>query len=161
MRVKANLRHELKYLIDLEQMNRVREAIEATMTPDAHGDRQGAYQISSLYYDTPDYKAYWDKVEGHKVRRKVRVRVYGDQVIDPETPAFVEIKARTDKLMAKRRARMPYAQAIDFDAFEQISQKSQRKNGEAESEIRGFGPSARGLLPLSNPATATGSRRHL
>jgi hypothetical protein len=118
MRVKANLRHELKYLIDLEQMNRVREAIEATMVPDAHGDRQGAYQISSLYYDTPDYKAYWDKIEGHKIRRKVRVRVYGGQVMGPETPAFVEIKARQDKLMAKRRARLPYGQAIDFDGFE-------------------------------------------
>ena len=118
MRVKTNLRHELKYLIDLQQMNAVRAAIEATMLPDAHGDQQGAYQISSLYYDTPDYKAYWDKIEGHKIRRKVRVRVYGGQVIRPETPAFVEIKARQDKLMAKRRARLPYSQAIDFDGFE-------------------------------------------
>ncbi len=46
----------------------------------------------------------------------------------------MEIKARTDKLMAKRRARMPYARAIDFEAFEQLSHKSQRYNGEATGE---------------------------
>ena len=131
MRFKTNLRHELKYLINLEQMNAMREAIHATMAPDAHGDQHGAYQISSLYYDTPDYKAYWDKIEGHKVRRKVRVRVYGNQVIAPETPAFVEIKQRVDKLMAKRRVRMPYARAIDFDGFEQASQGTKAAAGQS------------------------------
>ena len=118
MRVKATLRHELKYLITREQYHAVLDHLQARMVPDRFGDQDGAYAISSLYYDTPDYKAYWDKLEGHKVRRKVRVRVYGNEPVSETTPAFVEIKQRVDKLMAKRRVRLPYAQAVDFAAFQ-------------------------------------------
>lgn len=118
MRIKTNLRHELKYVIDRTQFAAVQTGIGEQMQPDAHGDEAGAYQISSLYYDTPDYKAYWDKIEGHKVRRKVRVRVYGDGTVAPQTTAYLEVKQRVDKLMAKRRVALSYADAVDFDAFE-------------------------------------------
>jgi SPX domain protein involved in polyphosphate accumulation len=81
------------------------------MTLDAHADDEGQYSITSLYYDTVDYKAYWDKIEGHKFRRKVRVRVYGDQVITPDTKSFVEIKQRINKTLQKKRVILPYATA--------------------------------------------------
>ena len=75
MRIKEYSRHELKYLITREQREQLAQVLPEYMELDTHGDDQGRYPISSLYYDTADYKAYWDKVEGHKFRRKVRVRV--------------------------------------------------------------------------------------
>jgi hypothetical protein len=87
------------------------------MQPDQHGDGWGRYPIVSLYFDTPDRRAYWDKVDGVPNRRKVRVRAYGDTVINPDTPCFLEIKHRLNNTMAKRRAVLPYVDAVAFDRF--------------------------------------------
>jgi SPX domain protein involved in polyphosphate accumulation len=88
---------------------------------DAHSNELGLYRITSLYYDTPDYKSYWDKLDGHRSRRKVRVRVYGNVNITAETPAFLEVKQRVNKMMRKRRLQLAYRDAIDFDRFEEMA----------------------------------------
>ncbi|MFQ5611410.1 MAG: VTC domain-containing protein [Anaerolineae bacterium] len=111
MRIKEYSRYELKYLLDREQCQGVIRALSAYLTPDAHGDGDGRYAITSLYYDTADYKAYWDKIDGHKFRRKVRVRIYGDQVVTSDTRCFVEIKQRLNKTLQKKRVILPYSVA--------------------------------------------------
>ncbi len=111
MRIKEYSRHELKYLLNEEQCNALSTVLADYMTLDAHGDDQGRYPITSLYYDTVDYRAYWDKVEGHKFRRKVRVRVYGGKVVKSDTPCFVEIKQRINKTLQKKRVILPYEMA--------------------------------------------------
>jgi SPX domain protein involved in polyphosphate accumulation len=120
MRPKNELRYELKYLIRREQIEALVAELSQTLQVDAHGGPGGSYPITSLYYDTPDYKAYWDKLDGHRSRRKVRVRVYGDTTITPETPAFLEVKQRINKLMRKRRVALPYADALDFDNYHEL-----------------------------------------
>jgi hypothetical protein len=117
MRPKRELRYELKYLLRRAQHDALVVALRAQMQLDANGDERGVYPITSLYYDTPGYKSYWDKLDGHRNRRKVRVRVYGYQVVTPETLCFLEVKQRVDKLMRKRRVALPYQQAIAFDDF--------------------------------------------
>lgn len=117
-RPRSGLRYELKYLLRREQAERLVEVLAAAMPRDSYGDERGVYPITSLYYDTPDYKAYWDKLDGQRSRRKVRVRVYGRRTVTPDTPAFLEIKQRVNKLMRKRRIALPYAQAIAFDDFD-------------------------------------------
>ena len=104
MRVKEKLRYELKYVLTAEQAAAVRADLASYVEPDEHGDAQGAYRITSLYYDTPDYRAYWDKLEGHKVRRKVRVRIYGDTWRMADASCYLEIKHRVNQRMGKRRA---------------------------------------------------------
>lgn len=118
MRVKSDLRYELKYLIRREQMDLLLPGLAEYLTPDQHAGELGRYPITSLYYDSPDHKAYWDKLEGHRNRRKVRVRVYGSEDITPETPAFLEIKERVNTRIRKRRAALPYGEAIAFDDFD-------------------------------------------
>ena len=73
-RPKSDLRHELKYLLRREQIEPLVAELRQTLQLDAHSGALGTYPITSLYYDTPDYKAYWDKLDGHRSRRKVRVR---------------------------------------------------------------------------------------
>ena len=111
MRIKEYSRFELKYVLTREQQQQLVEALTDYMQPDELGDAYGRYSITSLYYDTQDYRAYWDKVEGHKFRRKVRVRVYGEQTITPETLCFAEIKQRLNKTLQKKRVRLPYSLA--------------------------------------------------
>src|SRR5687767_1377375 len=120
MRPKSDLRYELKYLLRREQVEPLVAELSQTLRLDANGGELGSYPNTSLYYDTPDYKAYWDKLDGHRSRRKVRVRVYGDTTITPETPAFLEIKQRINKLMRKRRVALSYGEAIDFDGYVEL-----------------------------------------
>ena len=105
-------RYELKYIIDRLQYQRLVEAVGDFMTPDDEGDAHGRYGITSLYYDTVDYKAYWDKIEGHRFRRKVRVRVYGNQTVTSDTKCFAEIKQRLNKTLQKKRVLLPYTEAL-------------------------------------------------
>lgn len=121
MRIKTDLRYELKYLIRREQMAGLAADLAGHMDVDGHGNELGQYPIASLYYDTPGYQAYWDKLDGHRNRRKVRVRVYGDQTVTPDTPAFLEIKERINVRMRKRRVALRYEQAIAFDEFDDLS----------------------------------------
>lgn len=114
---KAGLRYELKYLLHRAQVPGLIEELPQWLHPDGNGDERGVYPITSLYYDTPDYKAYWDKMDGQRSRRKVRVRVYGNATVTPETPAFLEIKQRVNQLMRKRRVMLDYGAAVDFDAL--------------------------------------------
>ena len=117
MRFKTTLRHELKYLITHAQRTALLAQLANYTEPDQNSAGQHEYTIASLYYDTADYKAYWDKVDGHRNRRKVRVRVYGNGVVTAATPAFVEIKGRCNKMMSKKRVAMPYGQAVELDAY--------------------------------------------
>jgi hypothetical protein len=118
-RIKTDLRHELKYLIRRDQQQALMKELLEHLAIDAHAQEDGLYPITSLYFDTPDHKFYWDKIEGHRVRRKVRVRVYGNAAMSPETPCFLEIKQRVDKLIRKRRVLLPYEQAVAFGNFDQ------------------------------------------
>jgi hypothetical protein len=119
----GRLRYELKYLIDRRQHGRMIEILSGRMHRDRHGDDQGMYPITSLYYDTPGYKAYWDKLDGQRSRRKVRVRVYGSSAVTPDTRAFVEVKQRVNKLMRKRRVPLPYAQAVALDDYPTLAEQ--------------------------------------
>lgn len=120
MRFKTSFRQELKYLITHAQRDALLAQLAKYTEPDQHSLDARTYTIASLYYDTPSYKAYWDKLEGHRNRRKVRVRVYGDHTVTPETLCYVEIKQRRNKWMSKKRVALPYAMAIDLAAYPTI-----------------------------------------
>lgn len=108
MRLKTIKRYELKYLLHHDQARAVASALEGRVTSDSFAGDQGAYAITSLYFDTVDFKAYWDKLEGHEFRRKVRVRVYGEGQVTPDTIVFLEIKQRLNRALEKRRVPLPY-----------------------------------------------------
>ncbi len=112
MEINGSGRHELKYLVTRDQHNSLVSELSGYMRPDPQGDEGGRYLVTSLYYDTADYKAYWDKIQGHRFRRKLRVRVYGSQAIAPESPCFVEIKQRNNRTVQKKRVVLSYLSAI-------------------------------------------------
>jgi hypothetical protein len=120
IRPKDELRYELKYLLRRDQVAPLVAELRQILPADPHAGEVGMYPITSLYYDTYDYSAYWAKLDGQRNRRKIRVRVYGSATITPDTLAFVEIKQRINKLMRKRRAALAYSQAVDLESYYEL-----------------------------------------
>ncbi len=106
-------RFELKYLLTLQQAEQFKTGLRRYLVADEHGNNNGRYSLSSLYYDSPGLRCYWEKENGIKFRRKLRLRRYetGD-ILTEETPIFLEIKQRVDRVTQKRRAVLPYGEAL-------------------------------------------------
>lgn len=69
------LRQEKKYLLSIEQTERMRRSLGRVLEEDAHA-RQGGYLVRSLYFDTPDDMDFREKSDGIGERRKIRLRIY-------------------------------------------------------------------------------------
>ena len=97
-------RFELKYLVHQRQVPSLLEALGPRVVADPHARGPAGYPIYSVYCDSPRLDFFWEKVEGLKVRRKLRFRSYGtsDEV-------FLEIKQRVDRTLQKRRTPWPKA----------------------------------------------------
>lgn len=105
-------RFELKYLVPTKAAEEFKQAVRAYLDPDDHGDAVGCYYISSLYYDGPDFPFYWEKVDGVKFRRKLRIRHYeSGEPLTGDSLVFVEIKQRVNRATQKLRVLLPYGDA--------------------------------------------------
>lgn len=70
------LRHELKYITTPAYASALISALTVLMRRDPHGNVDGCYQTTSLYFDTIDGAAFFDKLDGTEFRRKYRIRAY-------------------------------------------------------------------------------------
>jgi SPX domain protein involved in polyphosphate accumulation len=104
--VRSFNRYELKYVIHASQIDAITQDVLHQMAPDRHGDASGSYVISSLYFDSADLKMLSSKVIGSRYRRKLRVRMYGEDAT-PDAMAMVEIKQRLGRTTQKRRVVLP------------------------------------------------------
>lgn len=110
--IRAFNRFELKYVADRRLVEDFRSQLAAKLDRDAHGV-DGFYPIWSRYYDTRDLRFYWEKIDGERFRRKLRIRHYGTpDALTDATPVWVEIKQRVSRVTQKRRVRLPYAEAL-------------------------------------------------
>lgn len=112
-RLHAFNRYELKYLVPSDQVGDIRAELTERMQRDAYAGPRG-YGVWSVYYDTSRLRFYYEKIEGLKFRRKLRIRRYGDTggSTDVESPVSVEIKQRVNRVTQKRRVILPYEQAL-------------------------------------------------
>lgn len=107
-------RYEIKYLLDEFRVAELRSELEARMASDPFSPR-GGYPVTSLYYDTADLRFYWEKIEGLRFRRKLRMRLYGRPAdCTDQTPVQVEIKQRVNRVTQKRRIELPYGEALQW-----------------------------------------------
>lgn len=86
-------RLEVKYFVDRTTRTALTRDLLAFMRPDVHAGQDGSYVVRSLYFDTPDYQAYHEKLSGAATRNKLRARTYGEAA-DPNTPVRMEVKGR-------------------------------------------------------------------
>lgn len=95
-------RFELKYLVRHDLVPEILAHCGSLLTPDANNAASGGYRIHSLYWDTKDFRCFWEKLDGEKFRRKLRFRRYADS-----SQVFLEIKQRIDRTVQKRRVSWP------------------------------------------------------
>lgn len=68
-------RREEKYPLDLCDAQCCRNAIASILTADGHSQGH-SYIVRSLYFDTPEDKDFFQKLNEQNIRRKIRLRVY-------------------------------------------------------------------------------------
>ena len=101
-------RIELKYLLNPEQKKFFTEKLKGHMEPDEFGKTT----IASLYYDTPDYQLIRTSLEKPAFKEKIRLRAYGPAGDD--SPVYLELKRKLDKIVYKRRVQSTIPQVERF-----------------------------------------------
>ena len=101
-------RHEIKYYIEPALVHPILDYARKYVEYDNYAKSQPdhLYTVRSLYYDSPDLDFYWEKLDGIKVRRKLRIRTYNTR--DKNSTAFLEIKRRYNSTIVKERAQYPF-----------------------------------------------------
>lgn len=112
-------RFEEKYLLTAAQYQGVLAGLRGRMQPDLFGRST----VSSIYYDTPDYRLIRSSLEKPDYKEKLRVRAYGTPTA--QSRAFVELKKKVDGIVYKRRAEMELSEANLLLTGKQTEQDSQ------------------------------------
>lgn len=111
MAIEIFRRREQKYLITIEQYEELVFRMSPYMRPDKNGQK-GKYTITSLYFESPDHKIYFETKNKLRFRQKLRLRVYDDT--DIHGTAFFEVKQKHKNVVNKRRMILPLAEAYRY-----------------------------------------------
>ena len=105
-------RSELKYFLTPEMATDVLDFARAHVQHDEYTLEMPnfRYTIRSLYYDSPRLDFYWEKIDGLKVRRKLRIRCYN--TLTEKSVAFLEIKRRYGSAVVKEREKYSYNEVV-------------------------------------------------
>ncbi len=109
------LRHEYKYFVHNSKMETLRKMIMPFVKYDkfAESAPEKQYTVRSIYFDTPAYDYYFEKVEGLKHRKKFRLRGYNTND-DGSNLVFFEIKRKYEQPIMKNRAPVSYRDALEI-----------------------------------------------
>ena len=120
-------RYEIKYLLSLEQKERILEA----MAPYMALDKYGRAVIRNVYLDTPDYRLIRRSLEKPVYKEKLRLRSY--RQAGPESPIFVELKKKYKGVVYKRRLSLAEGEAVQW-----VTGQQQRTDSQIAREIQWF-----------------------
>lgn len=97
-------RYEIKYNIPNDLIPIVREYVHDYTMLDPHilKMKKDHYTVRSIYFDTPAFDFYYEKLDGLKVRKKIRVRAYNQE----NGYAFLEIKRKYVNCVFKERTKL-------------------------------------------------------
>ena len=101
------LRHEVKHQLSPQEDLVLTSRLQKLFPRDGHAGPDGAYRVTSLYFDTPYDTALREKLDGVDRREKFRLRYYG------ERPDFLKLekKWKINGLCGKRSARLTLEEA--------------------------------------------------
>lgn len=107
-------RSELKHVIACADGLIIKSRLAHALRRDPNAGPDGSYHVRSLYFDTPDDRAYHDKVDGVPMREKFRIRFYN---LDPRF-IRLEKKIKRNGGGAKLMARLSQAETRQIMAGE-------------------------------------------
>ena len=99
-------RYELKYMLTLQQKEKILEAMSAHMALDSYGRTT----IQNIYFDTENYRLIRRSIEKPAYKEKLRIRSYSTP--DLHSTVFVELKKKYEKVVYKRRLPLPWQDAM-------------------------------------------------
>ena len=103
--------NERKFAGDARALPAAAAVLDACCTPDKAHPRG---RTNTVYYDTPDLRAWAEKADGDNLKRKVRARWYGRaEELSGNVPVFLELKYRVGAARRKERA-LAFAPASDL-----------------------------------------------
>jgi hypothetical protein len=106
-------RYEYKYAVPAYLRAEIVAMAEPFTLPDPHGrpldDGAMGYDVHSLYFDTPELSDYYERLDGRKIRNRLRLRTYGQP--GEKQPLFLENKRKLDQWVIKSRVRICDADA--------------------------------------------------
>lgn len=105
LRTKLHFRRfEFKYLLPARLTDRLIPSLRHYMDWDPYalnGERK-SYMVNSLYFDSRNFRNYYQKIDGLKKRKKFRIRYYGNE-LNSSTNVFLEYKRKDDMVVKKDR----------------------------------------------------------
>jgi hypothetical protein len=109
------LRYERKYLVSNDMMEVMRKRILPFIVPDFNGGVTSGgtpqYTVRSIYLDSYDMECYHQKESGINLRRKLRIRGYGQ--LQKESRVVLEIKRKIGGRIRKHRSLVYFRNLID------------------------------------------------
>lgn len=110
-------RFEFKYILPRGIIDDVRGALARYMTHDSYAaDSQDKfYEVWSLYYDSPGFFYYHQKMDGVMCRKKVRLRTYRQDGQMAER-SFLEIKRKRSAVILKDRCHLSREESAELIA---------------------------------------------
>jgi hypothetical protein len=99
---------EYKFLVRNENLNLLKSRLLPFIEPDefASESSENEYTVRSIYFDSSSYNFYHEKIEGIKIRKKLRIRGYDSA--DENNLVFLEIKNKYENHIGKNRTPLKY-----------------------------------------------------
>jgi SPX domain protein involved in polyphosphate accumulation len=94
-------RREYKYLIPSSLVDLLVPELLMYMNPDKYSN-DGYYNLYSIYFDTHDWQAFYEKIDGIERRKKFRIRSYYPSP-KPDDTVMLEVKEKNKDIIIKRR----------------------------------------------------------
>ncbi len=115
-------RYERKYLVHNDHLDALRKRVDTFTEPDAYASKSGKefpeYTVRSIYFDSNDWAAYDEKIEGLRDRNKLRIRGYDSY--HPDNKVFFEIKHKFENRIGKSRALIPFSRVNELLEYSNI-----------------------------------------
>ncbi|NTV83560.1 MAG: polyphosphate polymerase domain-containing protein, partial [Bacteroidales bacterium] len=102
------MKYEFKYIVPDSRIDQLREAISPYVEVDPYAGmmEKKEYTVRSVYYDTSRFDYDYEKIDGYKIRKKIRIRGYNDKTGDDTV--FMEIKRKLKEPIEKDRERLTF-----------------------------------------------------
>ena len=103
------MKYEYKYVVPVGKMDLLRSMVLPFVNKDKFMNLcpECGYTVRSIYFDTPTYMFYHEKVDGLSNRKKIRIRGYNLYAAD--NIVFLEIKRKQEKRISKNRAPVKFS----------------------------------------------------
>jgi hypothetical protein len=102
------VKYEYKYIVPISKLDELREAVLPFLQLDPFAEKMPdhEYTVRSIYFDTMNFDYYFEKLDGYKIRKKIRIRGYNERAGDDTV--FMEIKRRLKENIDKDREQLTF-----------------------------------------------------